>query len=841
MNMRKIYRLILLLLSVCALSLTSSQLLAQIPTVQDCLGAIPVCQHTYTQPLVYQGTGNYPNEINSNQTCPRSCMDGEVNTVWYVISVKTSGLLRFVISPVVSNDDYDWAVYNLNDYECSDIYNSAQAMQVSCNAAGGSGFHGPTGISSANGGTTDCNNGGNTNKWNADLPVMAGDTYVLCISNWTAASSAGYTVDFSASTADIFDDVPAFITAVDTVRGCSGSATIAFDFNENVLCESIQASDFTVVGPDGIHYVDVVTGAGCIAGGTQEKFFTLSGFTPPITVSGNYTITMTGQVTDLCENTSIAPPAQFYADMEPLPQVTDGPYDVQVPIGASATFHVDAVGTNSYVWQQRSEIGFWTALTETPPYSGTTTSTLTIDPATIDLGGKEYRCKVSGTCSPSSFSQPATLFVGDALMATATASPEVICYGESSLLDVNAMGGNTLVPYTYLWSAPDGWTSAQESPTVSPTETTVYSVTVDDGFNPVTVNITVYVNQLPVANAGADQSIFHGTFTKLYGSTNSGEPPYTWNWQPSDSLWVNTEQNPTTRQLRGSTLFSLVVTDGNGCVSTPDNVTVSIIGGPLSASPAANPPVICRGESTQLFALPSGGDTLSYTYSWSVGGQEFSTQAQPVVTPVQNTTYTLLLDDGSNQITRNVNVTVNQLPVITLVKPEYLVEDGAIQVCVFDSISLDPGYLNGSYIWGDGATTFNYIASTSGISFDYQIHKVKVTDLSTGCSQSDSVAVAFTFTSCTYGLGEIPFDDLIKLYPNPATNSVTLSIDGGMDNYLVELTDLSGRLLYMKEFRKSNTGIYNHTIDLSLFSHAICLMRISSEKGSSVRKLIISR
>lgn len=840
MNLGKIYSLISLFLCASFLFLINIESKAQIPTVQDCLGAIPVCQTSYTQPLVYSGSGAYPNEINADQECPRSCMDGEVNTVWYVISVQTPGLLRFVISPVVINDDYDWAVYDLNTFECGDIYNSAMLMQSSCNAAGGSGYHGPTGVSTPNGGTANCNGGGPTNKWNADLPVEAGDTYVLCISNWTVSSSAGYTVDFSASTADIFDDVTPYITAIDTVRGCSGSATVDFDFNENILCTSISGSDFTIIGPDGLHYVSSCEGAGCTAGGTQEKFFTLSGFTPPITVTGNYTIAMTGNIEDLCLNEGIAPPAEFYADMDPLPVVTDGPYDIQVPIGGSGSFHVETIGANAFAWQQRSETGFWNNLTETPPYSGTSTNTLTINPATFDLAGKEYRCKVSGICTPPSQSLPATLFVGDALAATASADPEVICVGHSSQLDVNAMGGNIQEPYSYFWSEPGGWTSTQETPTVSPSVTTTYTVTVDDGFNPVTVDITVYVNPLPVANAGPDKDIFHGTFTTLNGSTDSGTPPYTWNWQPSDSLWLNTEQNPITRQLRGSTLFSLIVTDGNGCVSIPDNVTVGIIGGPLSASPTASPSVICFGDTTQLFALPSGGDTASYTYSWLLNNEEFSTSPEPVVTPTQNTTYTLLLDDGSNQITRNVTVTVNPLPVINFIKPEYYIENGAIQICVFDSVAIDPGYLNGTYLWGDGATTFSYTASTSGISFDYQIHKVKVTDINTGCHSTDSIPVAFTFTACSYGIGEIPFEELIKLYPNPAGNSVTLSIDGGKDNYIIELADLRGRLIHREEIKKSNTGILNHSFDLTSLTNSTCLMRISSQKGSIVRKLVIS-
>ncbi|HLO91666.1 MAG: T9SS type A sorting domain-containing protein [Chloroflexota bacterium] len=813
---------------------------AQIPTNQDCLGAIPVCQSTYIQPNSYVGDGNYHDEIGPQIGCPNNCMDHELNSVWYVISVKTAGLLRFVITPVSSQDDYDWAVYNLNEHDCSQIRTGALLMMSSCNAAGGPGYQGATGISSAHGGTTHCRNGGNTNKWNADLPVEVGDTYVLCVSNWTSTQS-GYTLDFSASTADIFDDVPAFITAIDTVRGCSGSASIDFDFNENILCTSVQAADFIVNGPDGDHYVDVVAGAGCLAGGTQEKFFSLSSFTPPITVSGTYTLTMVGEVEDLCHNTAICPPIDFYADMDPIPAVTAGPDDQMVPIGSPAVFHVETVGADTYRWQVRIGGGFWTNLNEVAPYSGTTTNTLTINPCTFDLGQNQYRCVVSGPCTPAAQSPGATLFVGDALAASASASPEVICIGGSSTLSVDAIGGNVSQAYTYLWTDPYGWSSPLETISVEPTQTTTYTVVVDDGYNPVTVQVTVYVNPLPVISAGEDQSIFHGTQASLTGSVPSGTPPYLFNWQPSDSLWNNTVQNPTTRKLRGSTIFTLIVTDDNGCVSVPDVMTVSIIGGPLSASPMAQPSTICLNDTARLYALPSGGDTASYTYSWTVNGNEFSTQSRPYVTPTQTTTYSLLLDDGSNQINRTVTVNVNPLPVIQLIKPEYYVENGIVQACVFDSLVLDPGYLNATYLWNNGASTFTNTIATSGISFDLQKHVVKVTDINTGCVNIDSVGVAFTFTACSYGIPEKNLEELVKVYPNPAQNSVNVMIDGGPDKYIAEISDLTGRVILSQNINKTNTGIYNHLIGLSRISNSTCLIRISSAKGSIVRKLIIAK
>lgn len=839
MKLVKLYSSLTFAFFALAVTLFSSSVFAQIPTNQDCLGAIPVCTDVYDQPLSYVGDGNYDDEIGPQIGCPNNCMDHELNSVWYVISVQTSGMLSFVITPVSSVDDYDWAVYCLNDFECNQIRTGALFMMSSCNAAGGPGYQGSTGISSVHGGTNNCRNGGNTNKWNADLPVVAGDTYVLCVSNWTSTQS-GYLLDFSGSTASIYDDVPATITAIDTVRGCSGSASINFDFSENVLCASVQGADFIVTGPDGDHYVDNVIGAGCIAGGTQEKFFTLSNFTPPITVSGTYTLNMVGEVEDLCLNSSIAPPVEFYAEMEPLPQVTDGPYDVLAPIGSSATFQVETIGAHTFRWQVRQDGGFWSDVPEVAPYSGTTTNTLTIDPATMDLGENQYRCIVSGDCTPPSQSAGATLFVGDQLAASATASPDVICIGENSLLDVNAVGGNILQPYTYAWSAPGGWSSTMENPTVAPTETTTYTVVVDDGYDPVTVQVTVIVNPLPVADAGVDKDIFHGTFTSLIGTVPGGTPPYTWNWQPADSLWSNNIQFPVTRKLRGSTIFSLVVTDGNGCVSLPDLVTINIIGGPLSASPSAQPAVICLGDTSRLYALPSGGDTTAYTYSWQINGEEFSTSPSLTVVPSQNTAYTLVVDDGASQITRNVSITVNPLPVINLVKPEYHVVDNIIQSCVFDSIVLDPAYQNGEYLWSNGGTSFTNTIATSGISFDYQEHFIVVSDPLTGCTNYDSVGVAFTFTECSYGINEIHLKDLVKIFPNPAHNSVTVSIDGDQDIYIIELSDLYGRLIYKQEIEKTNTGIYNQSIDLSDIAAEICFFRISSSKGNVVRKLVIT-
>jgi len=237
----KDYKLIPTAFLLSIILLISANINAQVPTVQDCLGAIPVCQDVYYEPNVYNGTGNYPNEIyvcppsNCTNCCPNSCMDGEQNSVWYIFTIQQAGLLSFSIIPDVSVDDYDWAVYDLSLNRCEDIYSNALTMQSSCNAAGGGGYQGSTGVSSSYGGTTNCNNCGPTNKWNADLPVLEGRTYVLCVSNWMGAgASGGFTLDFSASTAVIYDDVRPELAMVHAWELTCGDSTLRFVFTEKV-------------------------------------------------------------------------------------------------------------------------------------------------------------------------------------------------------------------------------------------------------------------------------------------------------------------------------------------------------------------------------------------------------------------------------------------------------------------------------------------------------------------------------------------------------------------------------------------------------------------------------
>ncbi len=93
--------------------------------------------------------------------------------------------------------------------------------------------------------------------------------------------------------------------------------------------------------------------------------------------------------------------------------------------------------------------------------------------------------------------------IGNGFMATVTASPSLICGGDSTQLDVMASGGSGT--YTYAWTSnPPGFTSTVKSPVAHPAAGTTYIVTINDGTKNLTDSIHVTVQAPAQANAGND-------------------------------------------------------------------------------------------------------------------------------------------------------------------------------------------------------------------------------------------------------------------------------------------------------------------------------------------------
>jgi len=254
-----------------------------------------------------------------------------------------------------------------------------------------------------------------------------------------------------------------------------------------------------------------------------------------------------------------------------------------------------------------------------------------------------------------------TIFVeGGALAVLPEAVPEEICLGGMAQLFANASGGSGV--YTYSWTSdPPGFVSTDANPSVSPSVTTTYSVEVDDGYNTETGSVTVTVHPLPDVYAGADQAIMGGTSTTIGDATAFGQLPLTYSWTPADLLLDPTVLHPTTVDLFVTTIFTLTVTDANGCQNS-DQVVILIIDESLAVDPTVVPEAICPGGWAQLFANASGGSGM-YTYLWTSDPPGLvSPEANPIVAPPETTIYTVVVDDGFTQVTGTVTLTVYDPP-----------------------------------------------------------------------------------------------------------------------------------------------------------------------------------
>ena len=176
-------------------------------------------------------------------------------------------------------------------------------------------------------------------------------------------------------------------------------------------------------------------------------------------------------------------------------------------------------------------------------------------------------------------------------------------------------------------------------------------------------SLEITINALPDVFAGEDQNILYETSTIIDDASVSGVPPFTYSWEPADSLIDAGILNPTTVILYTPTYFTLTVEDGNDCIDS-DEVYIDIFGGPLGLIINVDSDSICFGEQIQLHADAWGGSE-EYTYTWTSDPAGFtSTQVEPVVNPEITTTYYLTIFDGFNYKDASVVITVIDLPVV---------------------------------------------------------------------------------------------------------------------------------------------------------------------------------
>lgn len=300
--------------------------------------------------------------------------------------------------------------------------------------------------------------------------------------------------------------------------------------------------------------------------------------------------------------------------VNPLP-VADAGTNQTACVGDSVQIGTPAVSGMTYIWAPSAGLSSVFAAQPMAAPTATTTYTVTV------------------SNSSTSCSQTDTVTVTITPGPVADAGADVaICTGDNTTIGTPAVAG-----MTYSWSPATGLSATNVAqPNASPSTTTTYIVTVNNGSCTDMDTVLVTVNMPPVADAGTGGSVCPGNSINIGTAPVSGN---TYSWSPGAGLNSTTDPQP---DASPSVTTTYTLTVSNGSCSATDTVTVNV------NRPFANAGtdlLSCDGSNVLLGSPAIAG----YTYSWSpTTGLSDPYAAQPSAYPGENTTYTLTVTDTAS-------------------------------------------------------------------------------------------------------------------------------------------------------------------------------------------------
>lgn len=425
-----------------------------------------------------------------------------------------------------------------------------------------------------------------------------------------------------------------------------------------------------------------------------------------------------------------------------------------------------------------------------------------------------------------------------AVSVSIVANNNPICAGSSVTFIATPVNGGTTPSYQWKVNGVNAGTN-NSSYTYVPLNGDIVTCVLTSSLtcttnNPATSNvITMTVNALPLANAGTDQSINYGLSTTLNGSATGGSGSYTWHWEPVNLLLDPDVQNPGTVNHTASTLFILTATDAvSGCAGS-DQVLVSVSGGALALIVMASPDEICVGNSTQLNAIVSGGSG-TYTYSWTSNPAGFTSDIpNPIVFPAITTTYTVTVNDGSNNVTDNAEVTVNPFPGVPAMPA------GPAEIDLYyvtsSEYSTSPAANADYYIWTLEPATMGTIAGNGTsvlITWSGSLGQASLNVTAVNaCGEGVSSGALNIQVDNTVGVALIQATE-VSVNPNPCDGMITVAGIGNFDK--IELFGSLGSSLKTIYTNGQNELLLN----LSGIRPGVYYLRMSGESRVIVKKVL---
>ena len=288
--------------------------------------------------------------------------------------------------------------------------------------------------------------------------------------------------------------------------------------------------------------------------------------------------------------------------------------------------------------------------------------------------------------------------------------------------------------------------------------------------------------------------------------TAAGADQYVWNTGATGAVVNETPLISTVFSVTGTHTLS-------GCSSTMFQ--------PIVVNPApsvyiyASNPTVCAGTPVNLVAFGNGS---SFLWSNSSSGPVIS------VSPTVQTTYSVIVTNSLNCS----GVASQQISIFPATNIQ-VSSTAPSEMCVGETVTLSATGAT-SYQWVSGSSPFVQTGSDISVSpVVTTVYTVTGTDAN-NCSKATTIIQ--NVNECT-GLSEVnAHSAVIAVYPNPAQGEFTIVFNSD-SNRLIELTDLSGRVVLSKVSNEGSTRI-----NISHLADGVYYAKINSELSSEVIKLL---
>lgn len=242
-------------------------------------------------------------------------------------------------------------------------------------------------------------------------------------------------------------------------------------------------------------------------------------------------------------------------------------------------------------------------------------------------------------------------------------------------------------------------------------------------------------------------------------------------------LWSNAATTPAI--TTGAGIYTVTVTNANGCKATSSPITISLSTPTASIATSTGFLVFCPDSTLELQANNGGS-----VYNWSTG----STSQNISITTPGNYTVTVTNVDGCS-IDASIGISVSN-PVANIST------SGSTTFCLGDDVTLTANNIGGGYLWSDGSTSQSITVNTANI------YSVTVTD-AFGCPAFDNETVVVNFATATISPSDSTFcdGDSILLFNTSLNTASVLWSDGSTGSslwvndanaYSFILTDING-------------------------------------------------